>query len=391
MRYLLLSTILLLNGVSFSQNLANNVNFEYYMGDTYVGMRINPVLTSLKGKIPNQEIDINFTLYYQNKYTLSNNQVLGFVEGRLISETPLSSYDPLEKIRKDNSLAVSNYASQVKEYQQVLSNFQQFQKMFDSEIYEEEIYEEIYEEEIEKEESVSSDVNNEVQEEGLIEQDYEDESYENDTSNEEELVTSLQYINQDVLAQSIDYSTLIDENMLSLPAFPSITYTNANPSKKTLSAKELEFLVRYEKLRASYNEAIRLYNQAILEDESTYKDYFDPADPAEEFTIMFVGDQQNLIWSKKFGLDGIKNYQSHNNVVWYLGYQLALTKKDLRILYNIFNNSANVRYFVKGANGTLNFNLSSYFIVAMKELVDLYVRGKFVIDDNTKYPIMRTY
>ena len=387
--------------ILFAQTSIDNINFETYIGDEHLGMRINPLFTGLKNSIPNQEIDLNFTFFYHDKYTLSEEKPLGVIEGRFISETPLSAFDPLEKIRKDNSLALSNYGATYKEYQKALSDFQYFQKVFDDTINKVDTLESSDYAPVQDYNDYVDDYKtdyeaNETDE--TAEADYEanetdyeaDETdYETDETSEADYedTYSLNRAPQKMLAQSIFQDQIIEQH---LPDFPAIVYTNKDPSKKSLNAEELEFLVRYETLKNIYNKAVDAYNKSMSLPSPSYPDTFDPADPAEEFTIMIIGDQDNNTWHKRFSLDGSKNYQSHDDKVWYLGYRLDLTKKDVRLLNNIFSSNTNIRYLVRGIKGSATFNLSPHFINATKELIDLYVRGKFINNDDSEYPMMRS-
>ena len=367
-RTLLISTFF--SSMLFSQVALNNINFQAFFGEKHAGFQINPVLTGLKGKIPNQEIDLNLTMFYHNKYTLHDDQVLGMIEGRLISEFPLSSFDMYKKIREDNSLVLSNYAENHEVYQKALKQYKQFQEKYNNEEYE---TSEDYEEYAEYEEDYADYA------------EYEDTvSYEFELNNNK----NLSFIKPRLLAQSLHYE---DPPSTNLPRFPSITYTNTNPKVKIISPKELEFLIRFETIKEKYNEAVKIYNDSLKNNAEIYKDDFDPADPAERFTIIFIGDHPNSVWMKEFGLDGKKRYQSYNENVWYLGYQIELTKKDIRALYNVFKNNKNVKYVVKGSTRTVDFDLSPYFKSAVNELLDLYVRGKFAVDTNTEYPMMSNY
>ena len=403
-RTLLISTFF--SSMLFSQVALNNINFQAFFGEKHAGFQINPVLTGLKGKIPNQEIDLNLTMFYHNKYTLHDDQVLGMIEGRLISEFPLSSFDMYKKIREDNSLVLSNYAENHEVYQKALKQYKQFQEKYNNEEYE---TSEDYEEYAEYEEDYAEDeyteyaeyaeygdyteyeTSEDYEEYTEYEEDYADYAeYEDTVSYEFELNNNknLSFIKPRLLAQSLHYE---DPPSTNLPRFPSITYTNTNPKVKIISPKELEFLIRFETIKEKYNEAVKIYNDSLKNNAEIYKDDFDPADPAERFTIIFIGDHPNSVWMKEFGLDGKKRYQSYNENVWYLGYQIELTKKDIRALHNVFKNNKNVKYVVKGSTRTVDFDLAPYFKNAVNELLDLYVRGKFAVDTSTEYPMMSNY
>ena len=393
-RILLISTFF--SSIMFSQVALENVNFQAFFGEKYAGFQINPVLTGLKGKVPNQEIDLNLTMFYHNKYTLKDDQVLGMIEGRLITEFPLSSFDMYKKIREDDSLILSNYAKNQEVYQKALLQYQLFQEEMADKYsnYEYEITES-YEKTEDEEYADYGDYEEYTDYEGYG--DYEDyeatedyEEYEDLSSYNFELNshTNLSFITPRFLAQSLHYQ---DSSSTDLPEFPSIKYTNTNPAIKHLSPKEIEFLIRFEKIKQKYNEAVKVYNDALKKDAEAYKDDFDPADPAERFTIILMGEQPNSVWIKEFGLDGKKRYQSYNENVWYLGYQIELTKKDIRALHNVFKNNKNVKYIIKGSTRTVDFDLAPYFKNAVNELLDLYVRGKFAVDTSTEYPMMSNY
>ena len=387
-RILLISTFF--SSMLFSQVALNNINFQAFFGEKHVGFQINPVLTGLKGKVPNQEIDLNLTMFYHNKYDLKDDQVLGMIEGRLITEFPLSSFDMYKKIREDDSLILSNYAKNQEVYQKALLQYQLFQQEMADKYsnYEYEITES-YEttEEDDDDEYVDYEATEDYEnyEAAVDYEEYEDlSSYNFELNNH----TNLSFIKPRLLAQSLHYQ---DSSSTNLPKFPSIKYTNTDPDTKHLSPKEIEFLIRFEKIKQKYNEAVKVYNDALKKDAEAYKDDFDPADPAERFTIILMGEQPNSVWIKEFGLDGKKRYQSYNENVWYLGYQIELTKKDIRALHNVFKNNKNVKYVVRGSTRTVDFDLSPYFKSAVNELLDLYVRGKFAVDTSTEYPMMSDY
>jgi len=398
-RILLISTFF--SSMLFSQVALNNINFQVFIGEKYAGFQINPVLTGLKGKIPNQEIDLNLTMFYHNKYSLHDDQVLGMLEGRLITEFPLSSFDMYKKNKEDTSLVLSNYIENSEVYQKALLQYQLFQKKIAEE------YETIENDNIEGYETVTDEIinNNEenYEEYETIENDNMEgyEIIEDETTKNMDIVEdvnsynfnsnnniNLSFMKPRMLAQSLYYKEPL---VTDLPKFPSLQYTNTDPMVKTMSPTELEFLIRFEKIKEKYNEAVKTYNDALKSNTEIYKDDFDPSDPAERFTIILMGDHPNSIWIKNFGLYGKKRYQSYNQNVWYLGYQIELTKKDIRALYNVFKNNKNVKYIVKGSTRTVEFDLSPYFKSAVNELLDLYVRGKFAVDTSTEYPMMSNY
>ena len=396
-RILLISTFF--SGMLFSEVALNNINFQPFFGEKHAGFQINSVLTGLKGKIPNQEIDLNLTMFYHNKYSLRDDQVLGMIEGRLITEFPLSSFDMYKRIREDNSLILSNYARNNEVYQEALTQYKLFQEKYGDEEYEtteeyteyEEEYAEEYEDEYAEYGEYAEYAEYENYEDYEVAEDYEDYAeYEDVVSYDPKLnnKNNLSFMKLKMVAQSLHYK---DSTSTDLPKFPSIKYTNSDPKVKTISPTELEFLIRFEKIKQKYNAAVKIYNDALKKDVEAYKDDFDPADPAERFTIALMGEQPNSIWIKDFGLDGKKRYQSYNENVWYLGYQIELTKKDIRALHNVFKNNKNVRYIVKGSTRTVEFDLSPYFKSAANDLLDLYVRGKFAVDTSTEYPMMSNY
>ncbi|MGL4676344.1 MAG: hypothetical protein ACRCWI_01590 [Brevinema sp.] len=333
--------IILFFFVLTSYTHAQSANITPYIQGKDVGLQINPMITGVRSSVSNQETELNITFFYHDNYDLRENETLGVIEGRLISEIPLSSFDFLKKIREDNSLVISNYAEQNRIYQEALSNFQTFQEQNNSEEYYYYYDEEETPEELE---------NNEIP----------------DVDN---LLGGL----------SQKHLNLKAENILSNRSLDSVS--------ETISDKELEYLIRLEILKKQYDQVVKQYNEMIS--NTNYNDEFDPGDPAESFTIVILGEDLTSLWTKEFGLDGVSNYQSYNDRVWYLGYRIPITKKDIRLLYNIFTKNEKIQYIVKGSGGTASFNLSSHFIQAVHELVTLYARGKLKRDQETVFPILR--
>ncbi|MGL5955161.1 MAG: hypothetical protein ACRC0X_00935 [Brevinema sp.] len=339
-----------------SYNHAQSSNIVPYIQGKDVGLQTSPMVTGVRSSVTNQETELNIILFYHDKYDLREDEVLGIVEGRLISETPLSSFDLLKKIREDRSQVLSNYGEQYRIYQEALSNFQTFQKQ---------------------------PILEETPSDSLDSQEYyyyydDDEEYYY-YYYDDEILGYLEGNNLESLNFAKKNIILKAENLLS--------NEQVNPSSGMISDKELEYLIRLEILKKQYDEVVQQYNTLIIQEE--YQDNFDPGDPTESFTIVILGEDPASMWTKEFGLDGVTNYQSYNNSVWYLGYRIPITKKDVRLLYNIFTNNEKIQYIVKGSGGSAYFNLSPYFIQAVNELVTLYARGKLKREQETDFPMLR--
>lgn len=363
MRYMFFIIFLLFHQELFAQFSDQHSNLELYIGDPKIGMQINSSLTATRTSKTNQEFDLNLVLFYQDKYLLKDDEVIGFLNGRLISETPLSAYDILEEVRSNNAMEFQDFAAQFPEYQKILSQYQLL---------------------------LNAQISN-----GLINEEVTNNYYEYNTTDEAEYQNKYIYNLEENYTSMYPlkkaYQTYVAQqfssNLQEFISTPSmIEFIDKHSNSSYLNEKELEFLVNYEELKSAYNKILSNYNIYL---SNEYQSSFDPADPKESFTVVLMGDSTKQVWSKKFGLDGQKNYQSHNNTVWYLGYALPLTKKDVLILNNIFQNNTNVSYYIKGTKNTLSFSLKFYVIRAFKELLELYARGKLIIDLNAQFPILR--
>ncbi len=350
-------------GVLFAQSSA----LIPYISDGAVGLQINPAIGGVRSG--SQETEINAALFYHPKYNIKDDEVLGMIEGRLISETPLSSFDMIGELTRQNALSISNYAENQKAFQEALELFRAYQRGDTNNEY----YYYYYEEEIPAE-IIIEDAPAPAPAESSEPAEYYYYYYEEYTS----ALDGLSRIGQKIAAQNIQHQIRTN-------------YTNIVTTNYTgISPEELQQLIYIEKLKEQYNNLIKQYNEMIITQEKEAELYtFDPADPSERFTIVMMSSDYSKMWTKSFSLNGKSNYQSYNSSVWYLGYQLPLTKKDIRELYNVFENSDEVQYLVQGSGGTASFKLNRYFISAMKELLDLYAQGKLIQEQTTTYPLLR--
>ncbi len=330
--------------VNTANVFAQTENVIPFIEGDKIGMQINSLYTGVRSSVANQETELNLVLYYHDRYDLRDDDILGMVEGRLITENPLSSFDLINQFGKDQNSIMSNYGNQYRIYQESLEQFRLFQELTNDSEYDEDDYNDGY-----------------------------DDDYYYDA-------TSLSFIRQNFVAQSMQDNSNTTTNVTTL-----------------ISDKELEHLIRIEKLKEEYQQLMFLYNTMVSnQQQEQQQDFvdstntFDPGDPSERFTIVISGlDDPSTIWSKSFGLDGVNNYQSYNKEVWFLGYKLPITKQDIRLLYNVFTKNKKIQYVVSGDKGRINFNLSVYFIKAVEELMDLYVNGKFKREDSIDFPMLR--
>jgi len=377
MLFLIIFSILL-NSISFARFTKENPNLAPYIGDNKIGLRVNPILTGLKGEKINEEMDLNITLFYQNKYLLKDQEILGYIDSRLIAECPLSSYDPLKQIKEDKNYILSNYAKRFPQYQKALQDYTKFHEVFQSTI--DSINQKL----------TDQNINDQYQEEDIEEYIIDDQEYGQPIDIDisiyptEENNTNIQVRLSHQRLKLITDQLQVVKNYTGLSEFPML-----DSSITSLSKAEIQFLIKYEKLRKQYNEAIKRFNHVISNNMNKYKTSFDPRDPTERFTIMLMGNKYKHIWIKEFNLNEYKNYQSYDNAVWYLQYQLPLTKKDIQAIYQIFKDNEKVSYYVKGKKGMIEFSLNKGFIRAIRELFFLYVKGGLIIDPNTEFPIMR--
>lgn len=321
----------------FARDIEQIPNLEACFFDGKSALRVNPMLTGVKGKDLNQESNISVLLFYRDGLPVKEEEILGYVEGRLISERPLTSYRVLDKIRKDKTVTVEDYAKHFEKYHKALEEFRIFQKKFD-----------LKKKQQHRMALTRSDLK----------------FYASDISGK--------------YAESNDFFNKDGEFLLE--PFPILENF---VDQKSLQEKELEFLIQYETLKKIYNDAVDQYYKVMKEEKARYKDNFDPGDSTERFAVAFFGEQDYKIWSTEFCLDGEINYQSHDNVVWYLQYQVPIRKKDLFILDKLFSDNERVVYTVNGSNGFAKFDLSIFFLGAVKELLSLYLKGMLDMNFST--------
>ncbi len=393
-------------------------NIKPYISSDYIGLQANPVLTGVKSSVKNQETEFNITLFYHDKYDLHDDEVLGMIEGRLISEKAISSFDLIAQLQKDEALSLLNIENQRKAYEEYLEKFQEFQWL---------------------QHSNTNDTNDIKATNHIIHGIAVDSkgkanivhllSTEIDTNSDIIHVVSIDRRGNTNISHAIvdekgktHTIPVVDTDMdvihtieIDDDGITNVIHTTINTDEATtdeysdetalsyikqkfvarsitniqslISDEELKQLIRMEMLKDEYNKLLELYNaMASQQMENT----FDPADPSERFTVTIMGeDNISTVWSKSFSLDGVDNYQSYDKSVWFLGYKLLITKRDVRMLYNIFTQNKRVKYMVTGVNGTIEFSLSPYFIDAIKELMTLYAHGKFKTERSMSFPLLR--
>lgn len=354
------STLLLI--VLTSQIFAQSSFLAPYLTPDKSGMQLSPIIGGMKSSITNQETEIGMGLYYHDKYLLEENEELGFIEGRLISETPLSSFDLIKQITEDRNLALSNYGAQYRMYQEALRKFKTYQE---------------------------KDPNNTNQIDNFYSEDYYEE-YNNEDYYGEEYYGEEYYGEEYTEGQAYTTGSLtkIKQNFVA-QIMTTTTSATTNVSAPPVNGFELELLIQVEKLKQQYQTVLSQYN-ALIEIETNVPAYsFDPGDPTEQFTIMIVGENLSGAWSKSFRLDGKTNYQSYNEQVWYLGYKIPLTKKDVRILDSIFTQNTNIRYIVSGDGGMAEFNFHPGLKNGVDELFTLFKQGKLKRNAVPTAPLLR--
>lgn len=349
-----------------------------------LGVQINQFLASGKGERANEEYYFNALLYYRSRYIIAEDEVLGTLTGRITKEEPLSSlsFIQLESIRNPQA-SYSNLLQTYPQYSNALNNYDLFVRIF--------------EESLKKAASGQSPQ--------AATNTYTDESPYPLYEDFDEYVPAPAEEPED---------TLIDENALSLLyQKPRAVFQQAAPgmsipvpampippleevlkdSTKSLSAAELEFLIRYEELSRAYSNTVIEYQKVLAARRLLdAKPLFDPADPGEKFRLLISsGEDNGLVWIKDFSLDGENNYQSYDKSMWFLRYEIPLTKKDVRLLSNIYLKSKTVAFQLMGRGGMVQIPLSSDQSAAFKKLFEDYVFGKMIQPElNTEIsPLLR--
>lgn len=341
-----------------------------------IGTQVSSTLTGVRGVRPNDVFDLNILLYQRTNYYIPDDEVIGVIKGRLTTEFALSSFDRIAELQKNPEISISNYGSEFMKYYEEVSNYTLFQQIFD------ETLKKTLEEYAQGQNQSTDDENTENTDSTTdnIEEDYE-EYLEYDPENYN--YTSLNYMEPKVFAEQIEVL-----KVESIPEFPSIAEVFAN-SKAPLTAEELQILANYEELYRAYSNTIIIYNKILEAQEAAYNPQFDPADPKETFTIVLSGEKTRHFWTGEIKLDGEKNYQSFDELVWYLGYELPLTKKDLRALVDLFEKNDKIEYYIKGSGGELRFQLSDGLTRGFKILLDAYAKGDFISPPDVISPLFR--
>ncbi|SFB70656.1 hypothetical protein SAMN02745150_00369 [Brevinema andersonii] len=372
MRFLFIFLVVPVLGFSQSQL------FENYLERSVdspgkIGTQVSSTLTGVKGTRPNDVFDLNILLYQRTNYYIPDDEVIGVIKGRLTTEFALSSFDRIAELQKNPEINISNYGSEFIKYYEEVSNYTLFQQIFD------ETLKKTLEEYTQDQNQNTSDENTNSITDNIEENYQEYIEYNPENYN----YTSLHYMEPKIVAEQIEVM-----KVESIPEFPSIAEVFAN-SKASLTAEELQILANYEELYRAYSNTIVIYNKILEAQEAAYNPQFDPADPKETFTIMLSGEKTRHFWSSEIKLDGEKNYQSFDEIVWYLGYELPLTKKDLRALVDLFENNDRIEYYIKGSGGELRFQLSDGLTRGFKILLDAYARGKFISTPDPISPLFR--
>ncbi|MGL4563163.1 MAG: hypothetical protein ACRCVW_04835 [Brevinema sp.] len=355
----------------FGQLSVKNPNISSYIDNEQLGLQVNPNLTGTRSSRKNEEFDLNMVLFYQQKYYIQDDEIIGRLNGRLISEDPLSMYDILEEVRSNEQIALSNFALDSPEFQEMINQYNKILNYKNTDI------------EMVDDWTNSNNINSYYDPYAPYS--------ENKTNKVSTLIStnnqylSLKFASQKLFAQSFATNISNTISLYDMTQFLEKHYTNS-----MLEQKDLEFLIHYEKLKESYQKILSNYNAYLSNEAESFKSSFDPGDTNETFTVLLVGDNTQHMFSLRFALDGKKNYQSHNNIVWYLGYSLPLLKKDVNDLYNLFKNNDCITYYVKGRKRQIEFSLNKHFIQSARQLLELYVRGIFVQSSDVEFPIMRS-
>lgn len=354
-----------------------SVLFENYLERSIdspgkIGTQVNSTLTGVRGMRPNDVFDLNILLYQRTNYYIPDDEVIGVIKGRLTTEFALSSFDRIAELQKKPEISISNYGSEFMKYYEEVSNYRLFQQIFD------ETLKKTLEEYAQGQNQSTNNENTENL--NKIEEDYEEYvEYNPENYN----YTSLNYRDPKIVAEQIEVVRIEH-----IPEIPSISEVFAN-SKAPLTAEELQILANYEELYRAYSNTIIIYNKILEAQEAVYNPQFDPADPKETFTIVLSGEKTRHFWAGEIKLDGEKNYQSFDEFVWYLGYELPLTKKDLRALADLFEQNNKIEYYIKGSGGELRFQLSDGLTRGFKILLDSYAKGDFISPPGMISPLFR--
>lgn len=342
-----------------------------------LGVQVNQFLASGKGERANEEYYFNTLLYYRSRYIITEDEVLGTLTGRITKEEPLSSlsFIQLESIRNPQA-SYSNLLQSYPQYSNALNNYDLFVRIFEESL-----------------KKAASGQNPQTTNGSYLDESayplYDDfEEYQPAPAEEQAAPTeyqpaptaenalSLLYQKPRAVFQQAAAGMTIPVPSMPIPPLEEVL----KDSTKSLSAAELEFLIRYEELSRAYSNTVVEY-QKVLSARRLLdaKPLFDPADPKEKFRILISsGDDNGLVWIKDFSLDGENNYQSYDKSMWFLRYEIPLTKKDVRLLSNIYLKSKTVAFQVMGQGGMVQIPLLPGQSAAFKKLFEDYVFGKMI-------------
>lgn len=404
----LLVFICLFPVVCFSQVLESKIDL-----DGRLGVQINDFYATSKGRRPDEVFYFNPILYYRNKYNIGDDEILGVLRGRLTKEEPLSSTTLVQL----NELRASqeNFTNLVRDYPQykdAINNYDLFVKIFESSLKKAaemssndagtklDIVDKAADDDFEEDYNLDADdaMFDELNDTMNSLDFNEPQSYQNSpASNQNTAEGVLGYLfppkQESKDAEAFLFNTpqkgvfadqMIKTNIAANSAavnfipYPSLEDV-VKDSTKSFTEKELEFLIRYEQLTRSYSNAVIEYYQVLEARDLLEKSYyFNPGNTNETFSLLVTAENPRYFWLKTFRLNGKQNYQSYNRTTWYLGYEIPLTKRDLKALSLVFTEAKSASYFVKGRGGEVSFTFSSAQIEALKQLFEDYIDGKMI-------------
>ncbi|MGL5255294.1 MAG: hypothetical protein ACRC9L_09930 [Brevinema sp.] len=374
------SLFLLLPVLLFSQILEHQTDLS-----GHAGLQLAEFEAAGKGSRLNELYYFNPILFYRSKYLIKDDEILGYIRGRVSKEEPLSSVTlrQLNEIRSP-TLQVSNLIQIYPQYQDIANNYELFLRIF----------EESLQIALEEQQSGQGNANGYAPEyDPAYDSEYDEAYYpaEGDAA-AGEYVPGTTPIDPQQDYQSVDNLNNLTflalnmraQDMMSNLDIPSLEQALQDTSK-SFEEKELEFIVRYEQLNRAYSNTVAEYYKVLEARNLIEKSfYFNPADDTETFRVFLHGlDDPSAFWSKSFTLDGKANYQSYDDTVWFLGYEVPLTKADVRALVAVVMRNKKVGLKVAGRGGEISFDLSDRQFGAIKQLFSDFALGKMVVPGGT--------
>ena len=337
----------------------------------YSGLQLPEFDATGKGSRTNEMYYLNPILYFRTKYLIKDDEILGYIRGRVTKEEPLSSVtmNQLNEIRSPQA-QLSNLAQIHPQYQDAANNHELFLRIF----------EESLQKVIEAQQTGNADNYNE-NDEYNYEADYSDTDYTGETDEATDYVPGTTPIPEGYLQSMRNQAPLLRAQSMTKDLNIPTLEEALKDTSKSFEEKELEFVIRYEQLNRAYSNTVAEYYKVLDAKNLVEKRFsFNPADNTETFRVFIYGiDVPTMLWSKSFSLDGTGNYQSYNDTVWFLGYEVPLNKTDLRALVPVFTRNKKIGLRVVGKGGEVSFDLSDIQIAAMKQLFSDYALGKMVV------------